>query len=924
MNSNTRLVTISMLSVLALAICIVLLTRPANASSWRDPSNRAVLKNSAMEAVFQSGMICSLKDRTTGKMLQSVDPGRLPSQLLIFDAIPTDLDTCQVTNKASGNSVITIYRLPNGDELRMKWSIEKGRGDLVLRVSSTTAKPISQIRYTLFGCGIVDNALVTINAYGAGNVVRAPWNDVQIGDPQRDGTPAAYPHPVVALFQAEDSGWFIEGRDPRPGPANLMAKGFGDTVNIGLTRMFPIAKQNPDLYEIRIRTYKGHWEDAVDPYISWLEKGAGFVPIDKLPKGQSWVRDIRTQAYVNVGDYDTLEAKAKYLNPKKTFIGRQGNFRPYSFDVGYPDYRLTDEAKKWVRRVRELRFHVGLHFNCNGVGTEFPELVEHFKPGFAVTGKDANGNDTYQSIYEGRLIRCSAAYKPWRDYLIAQMKDAVDAGVDVIYLDESMTSTGKYVVDGVDGIQGMLALMRETLQTYPHVAVETEQFNLLTAKYGKFALSQMPLGHPLAGYIFQRYVKVVPEGIMYGPKESNLLDAFDYWGYMLPGAGRVNGDNWDHISQAYQKYDLVPDGRLPRKQFTVFGNHPTGGVIAVYNEPAPPEGEKLFGLRGSNGVTAYFEKHANRRGLVVYESGKAPQWVATSHFGIKSWSGPGVPVWASYKLYRDWLIYDDTTLYGLDPSNTYIFDETVNRSPTRFHITRIPDDYVGCPGGQRCESQEVGKDDSFFKVAFAGHGNMTMFVPDEYDVYLDGRKLDVDRTIKMASATINASLAKSNYASYHIELKADEPQAQDAAGEKPSMLLAYKRSNTELVGKWLDLPWQRSADVAKPVVASGTSLHMNAGAFAIFIGKLPQARSIRLQGSYIVSSTTSAPGDGVVVINGTQALRVPAGSPPYQMRDFDADISAYAGQDVLMEVISDGVVSGAAADWVNSRIVVEK
>ena len=79
-----------------------------------------------------------------------------------------------------------------------------------------------------------------------------------------------------------------------------------------------------------------------------------------------------------------------------------------------------------------------------------------------------------------------------------------------------------------------------------------------------------------------------------------------------------------------------------------------------------------------------------------------------------------------------------------------------------------------------------------------------------------------------------------------------------------------------------------------------------------------------LQGSYIVSSSTGAPGDGVVLINGTQVLRVPTGEPPYQVREFDADISAHAGQYVLMEVLSDNGVRGAAADWLDPRIVIAR
>ena len=103
---------------------------------------------------------------------------------------------------------------------------------------------------------------------------------------------------------------------------------------------------------------------------------------------------------------------------------------------------------------------------------------------------------------------------------------------------------------------------------------------------------------------------------------------------------------------------------------------------------------------------------------------------------------------------------------------------------------------------------------------------------------------------------------------------------------------------------------------------SGDNVSMNVGAFVIYIGKLPAAKSLRLQGSYGVGSTTGAPGDGVVLLNGKQVLRVPTGEYPYPVTKFDADISAFAGQYVLMEVLSDRGVRAATAEWINPHIVV--
>ena len=124
--------------LLAVSCLLLPLDSPAGAQStiWRDASQRAVLKNRALEASFQAGRICSLKDRATGKALVSIDPGTLPSQLAVFDVTPIDLDSSTVVTKASSSSTVTTYRLRNGSEWRWDWSIEKGDGDLILQTSA--------------------------------------------------------------------------------------------------------------------------------------------------------------------------------------------------------------------------------------------------------------------------------------------------------------------------------------------------------------------------------------------------------------------------------------------------------------------------------------------------------------------------------------------------------------------------------------------------------------------------------------------------------------------------------------------------------------------------------------------------------------------------------------------------------------------
>jgi hypothetical protein len=899
------------------------------AGEWQHANWQTTLRNDRIEAKFQAGQLYELTDRSSNQRLISIDPKQLPSDVALFgDKVRVDLSTFKVSHQLKKGLVETVYTGTDGTSLTLRWSLGSD-GDLILNASAKTPSPIDEFRTFISGCDTKQHALAWVNGYGNCPVANAPWSGAFLGDPLKDGSPISFPHPLVALFQGKSSGFFIEGREERIGPACLMVKGNEDRATLGFVRRLPFTTSEPQMYEIRLRTYDKAWETAVDPYVKWLEEGAGFVALDKLPEKQAWIGKIKTQAYIGVGEYEPLEQLAKQVNPQETYVGRQGEFLRHGFDIMYPDYSLTEDSIKWAKRARELGFHVGMHFNSKSVSVLYPDLIEKFRPGFLVTGKDENGNDTYESIYEGKnkLIRVSAGLKAWREYLIDQIHYAVDAGVDVIYLDEAMSPNGKFIVDGVDGYQGLLMLMKEIQDRYPHVAVQTEQFNTLTAKYGKIALSQMPLGHPLSAYIFRKFVKVVPEGIMYSPTSTMLMDSFDVWGGMLLGAHPTREQSWAEVMRAIHKYKLVADPLMPRMQVTTFAPHPTGGTTAVIAPPKGDEVQKLLGLRGENGVTAYFEKHATKRGLVVYEPGKAGQWFGTRYFGIKTYDGPGLPAYFGYRQeIKDWLIYDGDKLLGLDPDETYWFDTSLKPSPARFHLFKVPDDFVGVNDMEtRTAPQEFTPGDDFFYLTFSGHGEIGAYVPADYDAYVSGEKIVVDPQTHRGIAKVSGEKVPASGLGYHIELTPDG-SPKNPPPKRPAELIAFKRSDQPLEGSWPKLRWHGSIDNAKYITGNDRNGYRSGvGSIGRIIGKVPQAKSVRAKGAYqMIEGGTGFPGDGVIRINGKEIARFPYGEKPYPITPFDIDLSPYMGQYIMLEFKVDGSVRGPAADWIEPRFEVEK
>jgi len=870
--------------------CSFMVVAEVAAASWRGPSHRVSISNEHVLAEFQAGILCTLRNLRTTRSLVDLQPEDLDSHLPIFGLSGIDLDSCEISLESDESEVICRLGASDGTALHLTWTLEP-EGDLVLTCSAKSPEPVHVLRLPIFGCNISDYRIVLLSGYGAGWVHQAPWTG-SFGDPALEGT--GYVHAPVALFEGKITGWFVEGRDANLGPGNLFAQGRDKTADLTMIRGFPVASAEPSLFEIRFRPYLRHWETAVKPYVDWLEHEVGFAPLGE-GYHPPWVKDIRVQAYVSVGDFAGLDELAKQLDPTRVFVGRMVGFRNFPMDVKYPNYELTDVAKKWFRYARDLGFHVGAHFNSKGVSREFPDLLEKFRPGLQVITNEFGEVDFDGIPHPKRHVYVSAAYKPWRDYLIEQMREAVDAGVDVIYLDQSMAPGGKFLVDGENGLEGLMNLEKETLEAYPGVAVETEQFNPMCTRYASFALSQMPLGHSLSGYIHHRFLNIVPEGYNSAPDKVDWMTGVMSYGYMIPGArGNPGEDSWTAYAKEFIAYDLVPDPFLVREQCPRYEWHWTHGIMPVFEFTQPRLNYWLFGYRGSNGVTARFTRLGNRQGLVVKEPGKTKRWVGTRMVGVKEWRGPGA--------LENWLLYDGSTLLGLSPTNSYVFNKSIELPHDRFHVTAIPEDYAGYYHDEkRILPQEIGPGHAYYLLYFTGNGEIAMHVPDNYNVCLNDKVLEVDRGNKIAKAQVTSD------------------------AQNPGILRVYRRSDEELKGLWADLPWLPPGNRSGRVKEDGNGgFSVNVSGYGILLGKMPGAKSIRIKGAYAMrDSSIGPPGDGVIRINGAELMRLDPGPRPFSKQDFDLDISSYAGTEVMLEFVSDGHHRTANADWFEPRIVVQ-
>jgi hypothetical protein len=571
------------------------------------------IKSDTFEAGFNASSLQTLKNSSGLEFISStnVDMGYVhfgkERRLELKDAVTNTYNL--------DNRIVAVSTWPEGQMLTLDWRVSN-EGDLVLNASAISRKEVQFFGLAIPGFSLEAGNLIMVSNWGIAKEFENAFTSFPIAldslfFPE-------YVHPLVALFKGKNGGLFVEGRNADDSMANLKAVGHGRNVTLVFLKGYPEGAKQMSLYEIRFRPYEGKtWYDAVDPHVKWMEDVLGFVPLEK--REVKW--PLSTYAYIYCEDIyrnkpelhnPILLKKCNGLDPKQTLLGKVSNYRlenAFCFDHGYPYYEPTLITRKHWLKAHEIGLKVAAHVNSMGIDNKFPDLIERFSPGLRQKGtKDGKpvfaGHDYKNNCGPVRFSHCSAAYKPWRNFLVQQIRPLVEAGIDTIYLDEFHSLMGTNYIDGQNSCQGAVALQKEILAAYPGITLMTEQFNPVASRHACFALTSFAPGHPLSGYLFHRFIKFT------GWNNANIYEADPEqleklwrWGFLLPSTDGVNKMSLE-IVQAFQKHKLKPAPRLERKDF------------------------QLSGFQGDNGVVAYYEidKNGPYMGLVVYQPNRKPKW----------------------------------------------------------------------------------------------------------------------------------------------------------------------------------------------------------------------------------------------------------------------------------------------------------
>ena len=307
-------------------------------------------------------------------------------------------------------------------------------------------------------------------------------------------------------------------------------------------------------------------------------------------------------------DMEALESLAQQVDPAQTLLHTY-NWRQQGYDLDYPSYdQIRPEFPAFVKRARELGFHVQLHVNYFGVNDNsslYPQF-ERWQVRDPFTHQKLWcewGSATHQV----KIAYINPAYKGWRDQFVERMHQLCQTlPIDALHLDQSFQifNDDNGLIDGMSMIQGNIALHNELRAALPNVALSGEGLNEIT--YRQEALAQLQvwmmdpsildwspgliaLSHPISAYLFGNYtLPYLYAGSFpadFGQFYAAYQDAYEHWG-VLPTfrnptgekvSGRPSGFLRHLLDETHfmQQERVVPDldGKWPTNAAFIYRTH---------------------------------------------------------------------------------------------------------------------------------------------------------------------------------------------------------------------------------------------------------------------------------------------------------------------------------------------------------------
>ena len=477
----------------------------------------------------------------------------------------------------------------------------------------------------------------------------------------------------LAIVESRHGGFYVRGIDTTFKFKNLNYESDADSFGLGFRTVNHAPWDSLTAAQSvtwRFNTYAGDWCVPAQIHRDWMEEAFDPWRLSDMP---AWVSDIGLVVVQSDLNAELLPSLAEVVDPTKTLL-YLSSWSKEGHPINYPDYSNPHERFEGVlETARQHRFRVMLHVDIHGCSPSYPLYQEfkRFQYRHPWTGK-LLGFHWDEIDNPERNAYISPASSQWRNLLVQEFKAVWEKyNVDAFFLDTThyVINDANGLIEGLTSAQGNVMLHKELVEAMPGAVFSGEGLHEVTFFRESFAQRTAFLQgppHPISAFLFSPYTRFhggigTPAGP--DPGYHLYLDTAESQGYLSTfwiweGALNRQG-NQEVLSLARQWQDL--------------GLQPNVGCDWGPNT--------LFQYTTRTGETATHQRTASGSVLILPDSGGSERVY-------------GVTQAQTHRSLPLWRAYNETHLIGLNPDKAY-FLNNVPRDFSQPHINLLsPDIYI--------------------------------------------------------------------------------------------------------------------------------------------------------------------------------------------------------------------------------------
>ena len=471
-------------------------------------------------ARFDGAGITSVIDRRTGTEFCRTDQAAFPLELFYNNSDSLAADKHQEVAVQQLSEIAARIVLEGADSIReLLVYLDPATGDLCVLPSGQSARRgVVSVRWNVPFAREASLVLPCVNGICIEADRPFPGND-------RFAWPFRWNAQLIVAERA-GSSMMIHSEDTacKFKALNLKRDAGLTTLGFESEQVGPVSdNRNAGGTTWRLNVYEGDWRKPIDRYRCHLRR---FYDLDaKTAARPDWLGSITFSVGWAQAKTELLDALANVYDPHKTLIHLSG-WRTSAYDVDYPDYFPTDNAKAYMQKANEMGFRVMPHFNFFACFNKHPMFLKLRDWQIRDAGRNEPQGwywppDTHNYT---RMAYIHPGLALWRRTLVDAVRGACRTlAAPAAFIDQTLCTwnTDNGLVENMTTVEGMRQLQEEFTAIEPGFVLAGEGLNEISFQRECFAQAHIhdgwndlrpehvPAAHPVCSYLWQGHTRLV-------------------------------------------------------------------------------------------------------------------------------------------------------------------------------------------------------------------------------------------------------------------------------------------------------------------------------------------------------------------------------------------------------------------------------